>query len=154
VAILLLSLRPLFKAENAVPFVIAISIGIVAQLVVLCFLASDKKTTSIAIAQSLTVLFLILIGTHLSSAGEPSVRLRTGRLFWGPLAAMAVWINAASSGWRKTSQIIFIILLVQVSIGFIDMGAMQNATWIWVCAASFFLIAFGFVIGWAEQLNK
>ncbi len=155
VAILMLSARSLFKAGAVVPFVVAISTGIVVQLIVLSFLATDRKTTSIAIAQSLTVLFLILIGTHLRSTEAVPLRLFTCLLlFWVPLAAMAVWINAVISGWQKYSQILFIILLLQLSMGFADMGAVQKVTWMWVCAAAFFLAALGLVIGWAEQLNK
>jgi hypothetical protein len=151
--LIVVALRIPLRSENISIYRIVAVVGISTQLVMLCIYARDRVIVSIAFAQTLTVLFLILMAADFR-LHPVAVKLRTERLlFWAPLAAMAIWVNAALSRWRRANQIIFILFMLQLCIGFIDLGAVAGDAWTWVAAGFFFLIAFSLVIRWAEQLN-
>ena len=117
-------------------------------------MAADAPTKSIVVAETLTIGLIISLGAYLTSQDGHFHAPRTLRfLFWSPLGAMSLWINGAVSGWKKPTQIVFICLIAQNSIGFIDLGASLHTSWMYGCAALFFILALGFVIAWAEEIN-
>jgi hypothetical protein len=129
--------------------------ALVILAVVLSFLAPDGQTRGIFVIVTATVGFVISIGLYLSSL-EAGFRFpRTGPfLFWSPLVAMATWISGVAFGWKKSSQVLFICLVAQPGIGLFDMGTSLRETWMYAFAVVFVLIALGFVIAWADNLNK
>jgi hypothetical protein len=129
--------------------------ALVIQAVVLSFLAPDGQSRGIFLIVTATVGFVIAIGLYLSSL-EAGYRFpRTGLfLFWSPLVAMATWISGVAFGWKKSSQILFVCLIAQPGIGLFDMGTSLRETWMHAFAVVFVLIALGFIIAWADDLNK
>ena len=127
--------------------------GLAAQLFLLCFTVSDAAARSIVIVQSLTVASVLPLIVYLGP-GLGRVHLGVGRLLFAPLVALSLWVAGASYGWRKYSQISFILVLVQIATGLFDVGTSIQAKWMYACAFLFVLLALGFVLAWAESLNK
>jgi hypothetical protein len=115
---------------------------------------SRKNTIiSLALAQNIAVVFLILLATRIKVHPVP-IKARTEQmLFIAPLVSMALWVNSATYGWQKSTQIVFILLMLQFSIAFVDLGGVANNTWVWVAAAMFLVLAFLFLFTWADELN-
>ena len=124
-----------------------------AHLGVLVRFSPDHSIRNVLYAESTAFAFIVLIGLYLYSHNVHFRSASDGKfLFWCPLAAMSFCISAALFGWTKWSRALFLIILVQITIGFLDVGIGQGILPITVLAILAFSTTLALTICWAEKL--
>jgi len=134
-------------------FAASISLLMLAQAAMLYRFSSNHAVKSIVTAQSLTLVFLIMLGAYVNAQHIQFDFAADGAfLLWSPLAALLLWIESTTTSWNKWKRGLFIVLLSQLALGFLDVGMGKNVTAMKIFSGLFFLSAFILLICWADKL--
>ena len=151
-AIVLLYLNVFSPDFDFANFVTILSLGMFVHTIALWSLASDSRTRNVIVAQSIAITFVFLVGRYLNVRHlEFTNSFVSLFLLWSPLAAMCLWVGSAMSNWKKSTQIFFTCIVVQIGVGLLDLGAANNLRWMALFAFIVVLAALGLLAYWSKD---
>jgi hypothetical protein len=126
----------------------------VVQNAALYLLTRDNSVRLIAAAANVTTVFVVILGVFLSVHDLVIPRLSGERILVSPIGALLLCVMAADDKWRSETQVMLMLVMAQIGIGFFDVGEANGIRWMLVSCGILAFAALGIVLYWAKERNE
>ena len=120
--------------------------------ILICWMVADPRSRKLSVAQSLLVTFILLLGQYLQYQNIIPKSTESGRLFALPILITALWTVGSLSGWSGSLRFTLVISLLQIAIGFWDLGMREHIRIMVACAGGATLLGLILSVYWPQKL--